>query len=156
MNTTNTTEDPITLEEAAAAYEKSVDDWLYAVEALRHNARLLNDVIDTAEPGPCTPSVVTVRARLYASGPCRMPTSTPWKRTFPKVGPGSTATSTPTSSPLSMTSSTPDTTPTRSSTRPPPRCPSRSAPTTAPSAWPRSPSKSTVSRAAAARHHLHL
>lgn len=68
MNTTNTTEGPVTLEEAAAAYEKSVDDWLYAAEALRHNARLLNDVIDTAEPGPCTPSVVTVRARLYARG----------------------------------------------------------------------------------------
>lgn len=68
MNTTNTTDNPVTLEEAAAAYEKSVDDWLYAAEALRHNSRLLNNAIDAAEPGPCTPSVVTVRARLYARG----------------------------------------------------------------------------------------
>ena len=68
MNATNTTGDPITLEEAALAYEKSVDDWLYAAEALRHNAQLLNDVIRAAEPGPCTPSMVTVRARLYARG----------------------------------------------------------------------------------------
>lgn len=64
----NTPESPIALEEAAAAYEKSVDDWLYAAEALRHNARLLNNAIDAAEPGPCTPSVVTVRARLYGRG----------------------------------------------------------------------------------------
>lgn len=68
MSTTNTTGDPVTLEEAALAYEKSVDDWLYAADALRYNAQLLNDVIDAAEPGPCTPSMVTVRARLYARG----------------------------------------------------------------------------------------
>ena len=68
MNDTNTTGDPVTLEEAAAAYEKSVDDWLYAAEALRYNAQLLNDVINAAEPGPCAPSMVTVRARLYARG----------------------------------------------------------------------------------------
>lgn len=68
MNTTNSAEGPVTLEEAAAAYEKSVDDWLYAAEALRHNARLLNNVIDAAEPGPCTPSGVTVQARLYTRG----------------------------------------------------------------------------------------
>ena len=68
MNATNTTEGPTTLEEAALAYEKSVDDWLYAADALRHNAQLLNNVIRAAEPGPCTPSVVTVRARLYARG----------------------------------------------------------------------------------------
>ena len=68
MNATNPTGDPITLEEAALAYEKSVDDWLYAAEALRHNARLLNNAIDAGGPGPCTPSMVTVRARLYARG----------------------------------------------------------------------------------------
>lgn len=66
MNATNTTEDTVTLEEAAAAYEKSVDDWLYAAEALRHNAQLLNDVIRAGGPGPCAPSMVTVQARLYA------------------------------------------------------------------------------------------
>lgn len=68
MNTTNTTDDPITLEEAAAVYEKSVDDWLDAAETLRHNARLLNNAIDAAESGPCTPSGVTVQARLYTRG----------------------------------------------------------------------------------------
>ena len=68
MNTTHTTEGPVTLEEAAAAYEKSVDDWLYAADALRRNARLLNNAIDAAEPGPCTRSVVAVQARLYARG----------------------------------------------------------------------------------------
>lgn len=68
MNAMNTTGDPVTLEEATLAYEKSVDDWLYAADALRHNAQLLNDVIRAAEPGPCTPSMVTVRARLYSRG----------------------------------------------------------------------------------------
>src|SRR5699024_6736122 len=66
MSTTNTTDNPVTLEQAALAYEKSVDDWLYAADALRHNARLLNHAIETAKPGPCSPSVVTIRARLYA------------------------------------------------------------------------------------------
>lgn len=68
MNATNTTDETVTLEEAAAAYGKSVDDWLYAAEALRHNAQLLNDVIRAGGPGPCAPSMVEVRARLYARG----------------------------------------------------------------------------------------
>ena len=68
MNATNTAGNPIALDEAAAAYEKSVDDWLYAAEALRHNAQLLNNAIDAAESGPCTPSGVTVQARLYTRG----------------------------------------------------------------------------------------
>lgn len=68
MNATNTTDNPVTLEEAAAAYETSVDDWLYAAEALRHNAQLLNVVIRAEGPGPCTPSAVGIRARLYARG----------------------------------------------------------------------------------------